>query len=183
MARLSRSIPYGVLLALATSAGVQAANIGLPVASSAYEVPVHDAAAPFDWSGFYAGVYGVVGTSSESDEASFGAGVALGANAQYDFVLVGGEVAFHGLTGDTDATYLQALLRGGVLVTDTLGVYAAAGYGIDLGEGADNDLLLGGGLEFAVTDSVSLNAQYLRQFDTGDAPAADQVTFGARFHF
>ena len=55
--------------------------------AAAFIVP----AAAQDWNGFYAGVYGV-SQSSESDD-QFGLGINAGINAQFDFYLLGAEVA------------------------------------------------------------------------------------------
>jgi outer membrane immunogenic protein len=136
-----------------------------------------------DWEGFYAGVYGVTQVSPAGG-SQFGLGVNFGANAQLQFVLVGAEVAVHGLTGGagTDA-YLQALGKVGVAATDDIIVYGAGGMGLDLGPVAGTDALLGGGVELALTDSVSLRGQYLHGFNTTGANPKDQVSVGANFHF
>lgn len=88
-----------------------------------------------------------------------------------------------GLTGDTvDTAYGEVVGRSGLVLNDDVLLYAAAGYGWDLA-GGESDVLAGGGVEFAVNNDLSLNAQYLRGFDqSGDNPK-DQVTLGARFHF
>lgn len=167
---------------LAASAGVATASdlITVPVGSSEVAVPV---ATGFDWSGFYAGVYGVV-QASPVRGTEVGAGIAAGVNAQFDFFLVGGEVAMHGLTGDTiETAYGQVTGRGGLLVTEDLLAYASAGYGMELSGTGERDFLAGGGLEYAVTDDISVNAQYLRGFDLEGGNAKDQFSLGARFHF
>ena len=167
---------------LATTAGAAAASdlITVPVGSKDVAVPV---ATGFNWSGFYAGVYGVV-QSSPARGSEVGAGIEAGVNAQLDFFLVGGEVALHGLTGDTiDTAYGQVTGRGGVLVTDDLLAYASAGYGMDLSGMGERDFLAGGGLEYAVSDDISINAEYMRGFDVEGGNPKDQVSLGARFHF
>jgi outer membrane immunogenic protein len=99
--------------ALITTAGlgvgaVQAADlITMPVSSSPVEVPVADT---YDWNGFYTGVYGVV-QNSPAGGTQYGLGINAGVNAQFDFFLVGAEVALHGLTGGVlDTTYGQVIL-------------------------------------------------------------------------
>jgi outer membrane immunogenic protein len=175
-----RLVFAGTLLATMVSAATASDLITVPVGSSEVAVPV---ATGFDWSGFYAGVYGVV-QSSPVRGTEVGAGIAAGVNAQFDFFLVGGEVALHGLTGDTiDTAYGQVTGRGGVLVTDDLLAYASAGYGMELSGTGERDFLAGGGLEYAVTDDISLNAEYLRGFDLEGGNAKDQFSLGARFHF
>ncbi len=167
---------------LATTAGAATASdlITVPMGTSEVAVPV---ATGFDWSGFYAGVYGVV-QSSPARGTEVGAGLEAGVNAQFDFFLIGGEVAIHGLTGDTiDTAYGQITGRGGVLVTDDLLAYASAGYGMELSGTGERDFLAGGGLEYAVSDDISINAEYLRGFDVEGGNPKDQFSLGARFHF
>ena len=162
----------------------QAADlITMPVSSSPVEVPVADPA--HDWSGFYAGVYGGAQNGTTSG-TQYGLGIQAGVNAQFDFYLLGAEVAVHGLTGGAvgETTYGQILGRAGLVVSDDVLVYAAGGYGIDLGPPDEQDLLLGGGVELAVTDSISVEAQYLHGFPlNGGGNAKDQFTVGANFHF
>lgn len=161
---------------------VQAADpIGIPLSDSVV-VPVAEGDGSFDWSGFYAGVYGVAQTSPVGGEQA-GLGVVLGANARFDYVLVGGEVAVQGLMGGAGTTgYVEGLGRIGVAATDELIVFAAAGLGADLG-GAEVDALVGGGLEFVVSDDVTLRGQYLHGYDLSGGNPKDQITLGANFHF
>jgi outer membrane immunogenic protein len=155
--------------------------ITLPTSAPTAEIPLADAS--FDWNGFYAGVFGVAQFSPDRD-GQWGAGVTLGVNATFDFFLVGGEVAVQGLTGADDQTaYGEILAKGGVLVTDDIAVYAATGLGSDFGQAVEQDVLLGGGVEMAVADSISLRAQYLHGFPITGDNAKDQVTLGANFHF
>jgi outer membrane immunogenic protein len=171
----------GIALSLISGAAVAADAIAVPVATEA-EVPLYDDAA-FDWTGFYAGVYGV-GQLSPVGGTQFGLGLNLGVNAQFDYFLVGGEVALHGLTGGTmDTVYGQVIGRAGVVITDEVLLYAAAGYGNDFGAPVEDDFLLGGGAELALTDNVSVRAQYLHGFAISGGNPKDQVTLGAQFHF
>lgn len=170
-----------VLLLSALPAPVLAADpITVPIDSSGRSVPLTNGAT--DWSGFYAGVYGVA-RHSDSNGVQAGLGLTAGVNAQIDFVLVGAEVNLQGVAGDTvDTAYGEVLGRTGLVLNDDVLLYAAAGYGWDLA-GGESDILAGGGVEFAVNGELSLNAQYLRGFDqTGDNPK-DQLTLGARIHF
>jgi outer membrane immunogenic protein len=178
-----RPIALFVLLGVGSlPAAAHAADaLALPTSTQA-AIPVQDDAG-FDWSGFYAGIYGV-GQSSPVGGLQYGLGLDVGATAAFDFFLVGGEVAFHGLTGGAGATsYVQAVGSGGVLLADNLAAYGAVGYGLDLGAPVESDMLVGGGVQLAVTDSVSLRAQYLHGFPLSGANPKDEFTIGANYHF
>jgi outer membrane immunogenic protein len=178
-----KTAAVAALMTMACVAGASGADaIALPVASGEAEMPVYDDSG-FDWTGFYAGVYGV-GQWSPAGGAQYGLGVDIGANLQLDFFLIGGEVALHGLTGGAiDTSYGQVLGKAGVVITDEVLLYAAVGYGIDLGFPAEEDFLLGGGVELAVTDDISVRGQYLHGFPITGGNPKDQLTLGANFHF
>lgn len=179
---LFKTIALAALAVTVPTAAARAADpITIPT-STPIEMPIHEDAG-FDWSGFYAGVYGGV-QNGETNETQYGLGAQAGVNAQFDFYLLGAEVAVHGLSGDVGETsYGQILGRAGLVVTDDVVVYAAGGYGIDLGTPDESDALLGGGVELAVTDNVSVEAQYLHGFPLNGGNAKDQFTVGANFHF
>lgn len=174
LAALATTLPMGAAFA--------ADLITVPT-STPVEVPVYEEPG-FDWNGFYAGVYGGAQNGSVSG-TQYGLGVQAGVNAQFDFYLLGAEVSVHGLSGGNvgNTTYGQILGRAGLVVTDNVLVYAAGGYGIDLGAPEEDDALLGGGVELAVTDNISVEAQYLHGFPISGGNAKDQVTVGANFHF
>lgn len=174
LAALATTLPMGAAFA--------ADLITVPT-STPVEVPVYEEPG-FDWNGFYAGVYGGAQNGSVSG-TQYGLGVQAGVNAQFDFYLLGAEVSVHGLTGGNvgNTTYGQILGRAGLVVTDNVLVYAAGGYGIDLGTPEEDDALLGGGVELAVTDNISVEAQYLHGVPINGGNAKDQVTVGANFHF
>lgn len=179
---LFNKIAVAALMTIAPVAGAQAADlITYPVSTDATLAVVDDGG--FDWNGFYAGLYGV-GQLSPAWGTQYGLGINAGVNAQMDFFLVGAEVALHGLTGGSiSTTYGQILGKAGVVITDDVLLYAAAGYGIDLGWPAEDDFLLGGGVELAVAQDVTLRAQYLHGFPISGGNAKDQFTIGANFHF
>ena len=165
----------------------------VPVVSAAdvTTIPIStDAALPvaqssgFDWSGFYAGVFGSVQDGPVAG-TQYGLGIHAGVNTQFDFYLVGAEVAVQGLGTDgiDDTTYGQILGRAGLVVSDNVAVYAAGGYGIDLGPPSEEDILAGGGVELSLTDSVSVRAQYLHSFPTVGGNPKNQFTLGASYHF
>lgn len=165
-------------------------SVGTAAAADLTTVPVSTSAAlpvtqeaGFNWSGFYAGVYGTVRNGSVSG-TQYGLGLNVGVNTQFDFYLLGAEVAVEGLEGGVgETTYGQILGRAGLVATDNVVVYAAGGYGIDLGAPQEQDALVGGGVEMAVSNNVSVRAQYLHGFATEGGNDKDQVTIGALFHF
>lgn len=175
-------VALATLATAVPASSVFAADLITIPTSTPVEMPIYEEPG-FDWSGFYAGVYGGVQNSALGG-TQYGLGVQAGVNAQFDFYLLGAEVGVQGITGGNfDTSYGQILGRAGLVVTDDVLVYAAGGYGIDLGAPEEQDVLLGGGVELAVTDSISVRAQYLHAFPTqGDNPK-DQFTIGANFHF
>lgn len=170
-------------LALPVGGALAADVMSVPVSTpSAIEMPIYDSPG-FDWSGFYAGVFAGV-TDAEVSGTQYGLGVNLGVNATFDFYLVGAEVSVQGLNGEIgESVYGQILGRAGLIVTEDVVVYGAGGYGIDLGTPDEQDYLLGAGVELALTDSVSVRAQYLRGFPVTGDDASNQFTFGAQLHF
>lgn len=173
-------LAIAALIAAAPAAGRAADSLAVTL-STDESLPVTDT--EFDWNGFYAGVYGV-GQFSPIGGNQFGIGFDVGVNARLEFVLVGAEVAVHGLLGGAgNGAYVQGLGRAGLAATDDIIIYAAGGLGVDIGPVGGTDALLGGGVELAVTDSVSLRGQYLHGFALTGANPKDQVTVGANFHF
>jgi outer membrane immunogenic protein len=168
-------------LIAAAPAAVRAADPLAVALSTDNSLPVADT--EFDWNGFYAGVYGV-GQLSPAGGGQLGLGLDLGVNARFEFVLVGAEIAVNGLAGGAGpSVYVQGLGRAGVAATDDLVIYAAGGLGVDVGPVGGTDALLGGGLELAVTDAVTLRGQYLHGFAITGANPKNQVSIGANFHF
>ncbi|GHA10479.1 hypothetical protein GCM10007989_00800 [Devosia pacifica] len=174
-----------VIAALTASvpAAVHAADLNtVAISAPSAELPVYDDPA-FDWSGFYAGVFTGVQNSDDRD-TELALGLNAGVNAQFDFYLLGAEVAVQGLTGDIgESVQGQILGRAGLVVTDNVAVYGAGGYGLDLDDTDEGEYLLGGGVELAVNEDVSVRAQYLHGFDTDGGGDSNQVTIGAAYHF
>jgi outer membrane immunogenic protein len=173
-------LAIAALLAVAPAA-VHAADPLAVALSTDNSLPLTDT--EFDWNGFYAGVYGV-SQFSPAGGTQFGLGLDLGVNARIEFVLIGAEVAVHGLGGGAGAsTYIQGLGRAGLAATDDIILYAAGGLGVDVGPVGGTDALVGGGVELGVTDNVTLRGQYLHGFAITGANPKDQVSIGANFHF
>jgi outer membrane immunogenic protein len=170
-----------VALFAATPVAAHATDL-LTVPTSANDaVPVADSG--FDWNGFYAGVFGA-GQLSPVGGTQLGAGLDVGANARLEFVLLGAEVSVRGLGGGAGTTvYADAVGKAGLAITDDAIVYAAGGLGTSLTGPAESDGLLGGGVELAMTDNLSVDARYLHGFPITGANPKDQVTVGANFHF
>jgi outer membrane immunogenic protein len=180
-----RKVAVLAIMAAASVSGARAADLVTYPTSTGQQLPVTNAVPGYDWNGFYSGIYGVY-QHSPNGGGQYGLGIDAGVDATFNYFLAGGEVAVQGLglgDGAAPTSYGQVLARAGVLVTDNTLLYGAAGYGIDLGTPAETDALVGGGLEYAVTDNVLLRAQYLHGFPlTGNNPK-DQVSLGAQFHF
>ena len=182
--RIAKTLALATLVSAAPVGAVMAADLITVPTSTQAELPIVEDVG-FDWSGFYAGVHGAAQNGSTSD-TQYGLGVQAGVNAQFDFYLLGAEVAVTGLASNGtvgETTYGQILGRAGLAVTDNVLVYAAGGYGIDLGVPDEEDVLLGGGVELAVTDAVSVRAQYLHGFPVQGDNTKDQFTVGASYHF
>ena len=171
-----------ILALLAAAPAAARAADPLEVAlSTDNSLPVTDTV--FDWDGFYAGLYGV-GQTSPVDGSQLGLGIDLGVNARFEFVLVGAEVAVQaGGGGAGSGAYVQGLGRAGVTATEDLLLYAAGGVGADMGPAGGTDALIGGGVELALTDAMSLRGQYLHGFAITGGNPKNQVSVGANFHF
>lgn len=170
------------LVNIASTGIAQSADLNTISLSTGAAIPVAKGAG-FDWNGFYAGVFGDGRDTAAGTQ--FGLGISAGINAQFDFYLLGAEVAVRGIAGSNvgETIYGQILGRAGLVITDDALVYAAGGYGIDFGAPSESDVLVGGGVEFAVSDSVTLRGQYLHTFPTQAGDAGDQFSVGAAFHF
>jgi outer membrane immunogenic protein len=168
-------------LIVATPVAAQATDLLSVPTSGNDAVPVADSG--FDWNGFYAGVFGA-GQLSPLDGGQLGLGIDAGANARLEFVLLGAEVSVRGLGGGAGVdAYAEGVGKAGLAVTDNAIVYAAGGLGTSLTGPTQADALLGGGVELALTDAVSVDARYLHGFPLTGANPKDQVTIGANFHF
>lgn len=176
-------IGLAIISAISVAPAALAADAYAPMPlSSGESLGVYDHA-DFDWTGFYGGIYGAAQTNPGG--WGYGAGLALGVNKQTDYFVLGAEVALHGLTINTpNRAYGQILARGGLVVTDELLAYGAVGYGVDFGPTDNQHVLVGGGLEYAVSENVTLRGQYLYGFAANaTSTPINQVTLGANWHF
>ncbi len=173
-------------LTLLYAVGFQSASaadaITVPISTNA-SLPVTESEA-FDWGGFYAGL-NVGVQNSDLYDARASVGVNVGVSAQFDFYLLGAEVAVRGLSdgGAGEMVYGQILGKAGLIVSDNVAIYAAGGYGLDLGPPSEEDILAGAGVELSVNDSISLRAEYLHGFPTLGGNPKSQFTLGANYHF
>lgn len=167
---------------LSASVAVQAADLIIPATPE----PIMEQAG-FSWDGLYAGVQG--GGQFYEDPSYGVVGVHVGANFLVaDPILIGVEATADWLFGDiSDFGAFYANARLGALVSDDVLVYALAGTGFEVN--ADSDTIgtyqLGGGVEFAVTESVSLRGQVtgIGFYDEDDFLIGTKATVGASYHF
>ena len=191
-----RSLAIGVSAAALMVGGAQAADLIIPTTPQ----PIAPIASGFDWEGIYAGarVGGQWVGSAQYGNAVVGErtngvlGVAAGVNfLPVDPVLLGLEVSGDWLWNDQYSSgEFFANLRAGAVVTDNALVYAIGGVGFQAREGRDNAGIyqLGAGVEFAVTDAVTLRGEVVGQgaFDkngSDDFFRSTKATVGAFYHF
>lgn len=199
-----RSLSLGVAAAALLSSGAMAADLIIPTTPQ----PIYESAG-FSWDGLYAGVQaGGYFTNTDltdaagaviDDDITFGViGAHVGVNFTVaDPIIVGlelqGNYLFNG-DDDISAGEFLALGRVGAVVTDQVLVYAAAGVGAQFSDdivfegGDDNQAIfaLGGGVEFAVTDAVSIRGEVLgigNFEDGGDFFDGARATVGVSYHF
>ena len=191
-----RTVLLGASIAVISSVAVQAADLIIPTTPE----PIYEAAG-FNWEGLYAGVR--AGGQFVGADASLYAGYpinstsgVLGAAVGVNFIaadpfLVGAEV-----TGDyvwyngTSSGEFFANLRAGAVVTDSVLVYAIGGVGVQTNNDVTTGLYqLGGGVELAVTDAVTVRGEVVGQGDFNNGGANDpffesaKATVGVFYHF
>ena len=188
---IARSLMIGVAGAALMSTGAMAADLYVPETPA----PIYEEAG-VGFEGLYVGVTGGAAFTQDDGFGTFG--VVAGVNfAVADPIVAGLEVALDGVyLGDdfVDETIGNAAVRAhlGAMVTDNVMVYALAGVGVlfngEEGDDGDDNSLgygeIGAGVEFGVTDNVSIRGElaYLRGFE-GDDTSAGRATAGVLFHF
>ncbi|MCS6757750.1 MAG: hypothetical protein MO852_00380 [Candidatus Devosia euplotis] len=179
-----RSLSLGVAAAALLVGGAQAADLIIP----STPVPIYEAAG-FSWEGLYAGVkVGGVFTNEngltnlQTSTSQLSVGGAAGVNfIAYDPILLGLEVqGDYVFQGGDDAGMFLALARVGAVVTDQVTVYAAGGVGMTRRSSSSNRIYaIGGGVDVAVTDAISVRGEVLGLGDFSDA-AGHQFFDGAK---
>jgi outer membrane immunogenic protein len=183
-----RSLAIGVSAAALMVGGAQAADLIIPTTPQ----PVMESYG-FDWEGLYAGVR-AGGVFADDVDTQFLLGAAAGVNfIPADPFLVGVEVtADYIFESDDFADYFDvfANVRAGAVLTDSALVYALAGVGFVDSEDSDSEAAyqLGAGVEFAVTDAVTVRGELVGQGlfdDSGDDEffEAAKATVGVFYHF
>lgn len=193
-----RSLAIGVSAAALMVGGAQAADLIIPTTPQ----PVYTAAG-FDWEGLYAGVRlggQFVGANAgqyagATNSTTYGViGAAVGVNfIPVDPILLGIEVTgdynWNSAVGVTSTSEFFANLRVGAIVTDNAMVYALGGVGVSNdGVTSQGVYQLGGGVEFAVTDAVTVRGEVVGQGDfrseAGDTFfESAKATVGVFYHF
>ncbi|MCB1517017.1 MAG: hypothetical protein KDJ19_05295 [Hyphomicrobiaceae bacterium] len=141
----------------------------------------------FNFEGFYIGVTGGGiwdGTSAylvAPDTAAFSVGGVAGVNFFLTDTVLGGLEVQGSVDVGTSGTVFDGFLLGrlGFAPSDNVMVYAAGGPGIAGGTGVYG---IGGGVEFAATDSMSVRGELLGIGTWGAAPDAAKATVGLLWH-
>jgi len=180
---LLKPLALAALLGVAAIPGARAADaITVPIADS--PMPVYNQP-NYDWTGFYAGIYGV-GEWTATPTSQYGVGLMLGYNQQLDYFVLGaeGDVQTTWNSAGTQFIYGQGLVRAGLVVTDQLVAYVAGGVGSDFAAAPQVHGLVGAGLEYAVSDEFSVRAQYLYGIPlNAGTTGKHQATVGVMYHF
>ncbi|MFP9137123.1 outer membrane protein [Devosia sp. XGJD_8] len=189
-----RALLIGVSIAALGSVAAQAADLIIPTTPE----PIYEAAG-FDWEGLYVGAR-AGGQFTGSDASTYAGypisstsgvlGVAAGVNfLPMDPLLVGVEVTGDYIWNNAFSTgEFFANLRAGAVVTDSVLVYAIGGVGTNNRTGFNQGVYqLGGGVELAVTDSISVRGELVGQgdFDGAADPFFEtaKATVGVYYHF
>jgi len=170
-----KKISVAALMGVAMTAGASAAD---PVTNYAVEATPTYAAPSFDWNRYYLGLntsYINAGTNY------WGIGGVAGINIQDGDIVYGGELeASARITGGTWSGALsEATVRAGYLVSDDVLLYGIGGGGFNAGTGVG---LLGAGIEFAVTQDVTIGTEYNYLFNSGGS-VGHEVDGKVRWYF
>ncbi|MET3925312.1 hypothetical protein [Devosia sp. 2618] len=191
-----RSLTLGVAAAALLAGGAQAADLIIPTTP----VPIYEAAG-FNWEGLYAGVRlggQFVGQNNgqygnQLNDTTYGVlGAAVGVNfLPADPFLIGAEVTADYIWNQNALSTGEffANLRAGAVLTDAVLVYAIAGVGVQTQNGNNEGVYqLGGGVELAVTDAITVRGEVVGQGDFRDEAGdaffeSAKATVGVFYHF
>ncbi|QYO78455.1 outer membrane protein [Devosia salina] len=193
-----RSLAIGVSAAALMVGGAHAADLIIPTTPEPIYAP-----AGFDWEGLYIGARlggqfvgaDTYAAGNVTPSTTYGVvGAAVGVNfIPMDPVLLGVEVTADYMWNTTAAVTSSgeffANLRAGAIVTDNAMIYALGGVGFNnTTAGSTGVYQLGGGVEFAVNDVVTVRGEVVGQGDFDSAGAdtffeATKATVGVFYHF
>jgi outer membrane immunogenic protein len=172
------------MLRLLISASALAILSGAAVAADLPPPPIEPAAPPmmsptpiaYNWSGFYLGAHGGWGFGDGAFDDGAVVGGQVGINWQWGTFVVGveGDASWADL-GEADMLASIRARAGLPLDQFLLYVTAGAGFADDLG------WVAGGGVEFALTDAVSLGVEYLH-YDADDSVGVVRGRVNWRFN-
>ena len=178
----ARSLSLGVAAAALLAGGAQAADLIIPTTPA----PIMESAG-FSWDGLYVGAraggqflgtdaYGGIGAGPAITSGVIGGVVGVNFMVAEPF-LIGAEVTGDYVWNNNFSTgEFFVNLRAGAVLTDSVLVYAIGGIGTQTFAGANNGLYqLGGGVEVAVTDAVTVRGDIRRSSD-GPSPLSAQLT-------
>jgi len=178
-----RALLVGVSIAALGSVAASAADLIIPTTPQ----PIYSAAG-FDWEGLYIGAR--VGGDSYNSVGFGVCGSVVGVNfIPVDPFLLGLEATGDYIWGNgVGAGEFFANIRAGAIVTDAALVYAIGGVGVYSGNGVTvSEYQLGGGVEFAVTDAITVRGELVGMGDFDNANDAffegAKATLGVFYHF
>ena len=129
----------------------------------------------YDWNGFYTGVYG--GGVPMGDQ-SWNAGIFTGVNVSMESAVFGVEAQLGGDLNDEWGLDALVLGKGGVNFGQAL-AYGTGGLGL---VSSDWGYALGGGVEYGLTDFMTVRGEALGTGAWGEGPNDLRLTAGVAFH-
>jgi outer membrane immunogenic protein len=179
-----RALLVGVSFATLGTAAASAADLIIPTTPQ----PIYEAAG-FDWEGLYVGAR-AGGIFADNVDAAGSIGGVVGVNfLPADPFLLGVEVTGDYVWGNqiVDQGQFFANLRAGAVVTDSVLIYALGGVGVSTRDNSNGLYQLGGGVEVAVTDAITVRGEVvgLGAFDDNNNNFFDaaKATVGVFYHF
>lgn len=180
----ARSLALGVAAVALASSSAFAADLIVPTTPE----PIMESAG-FSWDGLYAGVQG---GGQFYTATSYGlVGAHVGANFTVAAPIVVGVEGTAEWIFNNNASFGEFFANGrlGAVVTDQVMIYALAGTGVEVNNAGTTfgTYQLGGGVEFAVTESVSVRGQLVGVgfYNDGNNNFFDgsKATVGVSYHF